>query len=136
MYCVADDGGVSSHMAPSCCGGQLDRRNGVSVGCGGADTQARTVHVTEDIALSGHGPPIPGSGLGSDRGARIHRPSVTASARDSNRGSIEMADNSGNEVGLVTILLFLTLTHDLIIGPRVAGSYNFPRRTEPGPITH
>jgi hypothetical protein len=94
-----DDGGFSSHMAPSCRGGQLDRRNGLFVGCAGADTQARAVRVTEDLALSGHGPPIPGGGLGSDRCAPVHGPPVAASARDSDRGSIEMADDSGSEAG-------------------------------------
>ena len=94
-----DDGGISNHMAPSCRGGQLDRRDGFFVGRAGADTQARAVRVTEDVALSGHGPPIPGGGLGSNCGALVHGPPVAASARDSDRGSIEMADDSGCEDG-------------------------------------
>ena len=92
-----DDGGSSYRVAPSCRGGQLDRRDGFFVTRAGADIQAGAGCVTEDGALSGHRASIPGGGLGSDRGDLVHGPSVAASARDFDRGSIEMADDSGSD---------------------------------------
>ena len=89
------------------------------------------VRVTEGVALSDHRPAVPCGGLGRDRRPLVHRPSVTTSAGDSD------ADPSGwpmvlaAKLGLVTILILLTLTHDLTSGLVSGRSYDSPRRAEP-----
>ena len=92
-----DDG--SAGLAPYARGGQLDRWNDLFVGCTDAGAQARTVRITEIVALSDRRPAVPDSGLGCDHHFLAHRLSVTTPAGDSDHESIGMADDPKRQAG-------------------------------------
>ena len=55
--------------------------------------------VTEGVTLSDHRLAIPRGGLGRDRRPLVHGPPVVVSSGDSDRGSIGMAEGSGDQAG-------------------------------------
>ena len=131
------NGDIFSHMAPSCRGDLLDRRDDLFVAGVGAGAQVRTVRSSETPALPSRRQAVSHSGLGRDRGPFALGAVVTASAGNPNQRPSELANGVDGQAGARDVSL--ALDSDPRSYPRAsrredcATSHGAPNQFRPSP---